>query len=430
MKKTYALLILFLLPVFVAANSYAGGPLGTCSNGKMIVYGSSSLPLQYSPDLGGLGNLSNAEAASLVDEAFAVWGNVGTSAITFQNAGSLSEDVVASNFNTYDNANDGINPIIFDEDGSIIDSLYGSGASDGIIGFAGSMANEATCEYTEGMALLNGRFTSVFNYEQFRATFVHEFGHFFGLDHCQINSSFAGNGDTSDDIYIPTMFPTATDDDTALGNLNPDDEAALTMLYPVSDSVTNATYGKIKGTVTWDTGGAVLGANVVAMKTDDQFFTQFSSVSDYFRQNTGEFEMLVLPGTYKLMIEPINTSFTGGSSVGPYSGSLWDESFTNPVLAAGYGSEVTVAAGQTVSNIDFIAQPGGGSSCAASYMLRNSPGALQALRVFRDTVLSRSSMGRTLVRLYYQHGDAMLKAVSSSSTLQKMCSGLLQGLLQ
>ena len=45
------------------------------------------------------------------------------------------------------------------------------------------------------------------------------------------------------DIYIPTMYPTSTDNDTPLGDLNPDDKAAVTMLYPRSDTIVDAAYG-------------------------------------------------------------------------------------------------------------------------------------------------------------------------------------------
>ncbi len=76
---------------------------------------------------------------------------------------------------------------------------------------------------------------------------MHEFGHFIGLDHSQINLQYVHDDVTENDIYIPTMFPTATDDDSPLGDLNPDDKAALTMLYPAEDSIVEAAYGRISG---------------------------------------------------------------------------------------------------------------------------------------------------------------------------------------
>ena len=164
------------------------------------------------------------------------------------------------------------------------------------------------------------------------------------------------------------MYPTATDDDTPLGEPNPDDEAALTLLYPASN--VSAVYGMIKGSVKRADGQPVLGANVVAVKVGDEDFSQFSSVSDYYRQDSGEYEMYVTPGEYILFIEPINRNFTAGSSVGPYAEDISQPAFTDPVVKEYYNGDdesgqetdlddavvITVAAGQTVSPIDFIAE--------------------------------------------------------------------------
>ena len=363
-----------MLILFSYVNAHAGGPLGTVS-GKAIVYDSSDFPIPYSPDNGPLGSFTNDQATALVDECFQVWEDVSTAAITFQNDGYLPVDVNGANYLTYFNSGDGINPIIFDSDGSIIEDYFGVGLSDQVIGFAGSSyypegANAGY--YVEGMAVLNGKFSApVFSYEQFKATFVHEFGHFFGLDHTQINQAYAGDGNTTNDQYIPTMFPIATDDDTSLGNLNPDDEAAITLLYPADNY--DASYGKITGTVTWSGGGAVRGANVVAVKNGDEKMSRFSSISDYYMQNDGSYEMLVTPGTYALFIEPIDAVFTGGSSVGPYADTSTGLSFASPVTKQDYSGTVTVSAGETVSNIDFIANGGGSQTTTTTPATTTTP---------------------------------------------------------
>ncbi|MCK5011267.1 MAG: hypothetical protein KAS98_12315, partial [Deltaproteobacteria bacterium] len=368
MRRSTSLMIPFLLIIFLSSYLYAGGPLNSF-NGRSIVYQSSDFPVPYHPDQGDLGDLSNGQATTMVNTCFQTWQVVSTANITFQNEGQLPVDVTSTNYISYlDDFSDGFNPIIFDSDGSIIDAEYGAGASDSIIGFAGSAYNTSTGYYVEGLAVLNGKFTDIFDEAQFKATFVHEFGHFFGLDHTQINLQYVHDGNTSNDIYVPTMNPTATDDDTSLGNLNPDDKAAITLLYPASS--VNTVYGKIEGTATWENGQPVLGANVVAVKVGDEDISQFSSVSDYYRQSNGVFEMYVTPGDYKLFIEPINQSFAGGSSVGPYADDLNQPSFTNPVTKEYYNGEdenadetdlndfveVSVTAGETVSDIGFIAE--------------------------------------------------------------------------
>ena len=368
MRRSTSLMIPFLLTIFFSSYLYAGGPLNSF-NGRSIVYQSSDFPVPYHPDQGDLGDFSNGQATTMVNTCFQTWQGVSTATITFQNEGQLPVDVTSTNYSSYlDDFSDGINPIIFDSDGSIIDAEYGAGASDSIIGFAGSAYNTSTGYYVEGLAVLNGKFSTIFTDDQFKATFFHEFGHLLGLDHTQINLQYVHDSNTTNDIYIPTMNPTATDDDTSLANPNPDDKAAITLLYPASS--VNTVYGKIEGTVTWKNGQPVLGANVVAVKIGDEDMNQFSSVSDYHRQHNGIFEMYLTPGDYKLFIEPISQSFTGGSSVGPYADDLNQPSFSNPVTKEYYNGEdesaneedlsafvdVTILAGETVSNIDFIAE--------------------------------------------------------------------------
>jgi hypothetical protein len=174
---------------------------------------------------------------------------------------------------------------------------------------------------------------------------VHEFGHFIGLDHTQINLQYVHDDDTANDIYVPTMFPTSTDDDTPLGDLNPDDMAALTMLYPAEKSIVEAAYGRISGTLHWQSGFPARGANVVAVNIDDEKMSRFSSVSDYCMQGDGSFEMYVTPGTYRFFVEPVYPLFTGGSSVGPYAETALSPSFVFPVRATDYEETLTIAAG-------------------------------------------------------------------------------------
>ena len=169
-------------------------------NGRAVVYQNSHFPLPYHPDRGTLGSFSNGLATSLVDRSFQLWGNVPTATIAFQNGGQLPLDITSTNYIRYlDNFNDGINPIIFDSDGSIIDAEFGDGASNGIIGFAGSSYNLSTGYYVEGLAVMNGKFTALFDDQQFQATFFHEIGHFLGLDHTQINGSYVNDGNRVND---------------------------------------------------------------------------------------------------------------------------------------------------------------------------------------------------------------------------------------
>ena len=347
--KKIQLLCLCAILLQHATMTWAGGPLLTYGNCSPVVFPQSAMPIPYLIDQGNLGGFSNSEATAVVDDCFAVWEAVPTAAVSFLNAGSLPEDITQNNIEAYLNSIDGkgINPVIFDSDGGIIDAIYGRGASDNIIGFSGSSTDSTGTYYTEGLSLLNGRFTDIFTTELFKATFVHEFGHFIGLDHTQINMQYVHDDNTANDVYIPTMFPTATDNDSSLGRLNPDDEAAVTMLYPAEDSIVKAAYGRISGTLRWQSGLPVRGANVVAVKQGDEKMSRFSSVSDYCMQGDGAFEMLVTPGAYSIFVEPIYPFFTGGSSVGSYAETALSPSFVFPVIATQYADTVTVAAGET-----------------------------------------------------------------------------------
>jgi len=362
-----------ILILMLWAEVFAGGPLAT-RYGDPVIHDPASFPIPYSVDRGTLGSLTHARATALVDECFREWGGVSTATISFINDGELPVDVTADNYGVYWNSNDGINPIVFDTDGSIMDTVYGAGGSTSVLGFASFSTGSAYIG--EGFVVLNGLFADVpENPGVLKATVVHELGHFAGLDHCQINTDYAQNGIPTDDRYVPTMFPFQTDNDTSVAVLNPDDEAALTLLYP-DETMIDSGYGKISGTVRRADGSPVLGANVVAVMIGHENMNQFSSVSDYYQQSTGAFEMYVLPGTYKIFIEPVNTAFTGGSSVGPYaefySPVYASPSFVNPVIPEYYNgpgesanegdldaySEITVMAGAEVSGIDFVAEGG------------------------------------------------------------------------
>ena len=351
MKKLQVLVVLVILTNY-ATPSCAGGPLLTYGNCSPVVFPQSAMPIPYLIDRGNLGSFSNSEAVAVVDDCFAVWQAVPTASVSFLNAGFLPEDITQNNIEAYLTSIDGkgINPVIFDSDGGIIDAIYGRGASDNIIGFSGSSTDTTGTYYTDGLSLLNGRFTQdPYNWgpELFKATFVHEFGHFIGLDHTQINRQYVHDDNTTNDVYIPTMFPTATDNDSSLGRLNPDDEAAVTMLYPAEVQVVNAVYVRISGALHWRSGLPARGANVVAVKLGDEKMSRFSSVSDYCMQGDGAFEMLVTPGTYNFIVEPINPFFTGGSSVGPYAGTALSLSFIFPAVTTEYEENLTIAAGET-----------------------------------------------------------------------------------
>src|SRR5437660_12576480 len=104
-----------------ASSATAGGPPGAIGTSPRK-YPSTALPIHYRVDQGSLGAFSNATAVTIANYAFQQWANVSTATVRVQNDGYLSHDVTSaadpliSGSTQY---SDGINPIVFDNDGSI-----------------------------------------------------------------------------------------------------------------------------------------------------------------------------------------------------------------------------------------------------------------------------------------------------------------------
>jgi hypothetical protein len=192
---------------------------------------------------------------------------------------------------------------------------------------------------------------------------------------------------------LPLMFPVEfcqSRKSAGLPILAPDDTAWISKLYP--NSSYSAKYGTISGFVFFSDGITHLqGLNVIARRVDDSNTPQNESeriavsvVSGYsFTGNPGQsitgdntggsaygtrntayigyYEIPVTPGTYTVQTENIDSSFTGGSSVGPldppvvmpapneywhHYESWWDD----PTQA----DPIAVQAGQQISNINII----------------------------------------------------------------------------
>jgi hypothetical protein len=381
---SYFLFVIILFPI-VSSPSFAGGPLYTL-NGKSARYQSNIIT--YKLDRGAFGIFTSAQARTLANASFKSWEDVTSSNVMFQHtdADTLPVDVNGTNYLQYttltDFKYDGMSPIIFDSDGAITNALFGTGASASVIGFAGSGDSNNDGYFDEGESVMNGVFANgganSFTLEEWKSTFVHEFGHFLGLDHTQINGEY--ENDAAKTIYIPTMYPFATANDIPLGDLNPDDIAAISALYPETNFA--ASTGKISGSITRSNASVVRGANVIAISTGaDSLMNRISTVSDYFEQNTGNYTITGLaPGSYVVRIEPIDPNFIEGSSVGPYAIDASGLSFVNPVSMEYYNginessdpatdnpnekTPVSVTVNATLANINFVANKvnsGGGS---------------------------------------------------------------------
>ena len=215
------------------------GPLFVNDAGDALVW--TQRPVPWNPDAGGLGILGQSAALDLVEESFAAWAAVADASIDFADTGGLAVDVTAANVGLFLGVcDDGLSPIVFDTDGTITDALFGAGASNSILGFAGPECGTFSPPVvTEASAVLNGKFLDgvatganpEVALDAFAGVLVHEFGHYVNLDHSQINLVEAFDGVAANDDAIATMFPFSERRRNAK-TLARDDEVALAMLYP------------------------------------------------------------------------------------------------------------------------------------------------------------------------------------------------------
>ena len=134
------------------------------------------------------------------------------------------------------------------------------------------------------------------------AVITHELGHALALGHSQAprEAHIDSHGE-----YVPTMFPVFTRD---LSTLQEDDRSTLNALY---DFVNPRGLVRISGRVLLRETGRIKGlnsANVIAESSEAPMTQSYSSVSGR-RLRSGEFSMLVRPGTYHLYVERLGRGF-------------------------------------------------------------------------------------------------------------------------
>jgi len=350
MKKLHQWIVLAVVLNFAPLLANAGGPLslGGPNNNTPVTYpnGGSNITLNY--DQGSLGGRTNAQIDAIVNQAIGLWNLVPSATVNLQQGADLNVDVDATNFGSFlNNSRDGINPVIYDSDGSIIDAMFGAGSSANVLGFAGSSRNTFTASYTEGRAVINGAIS--ISDARLAVVFAHEIGHFFGLDHTQLDDT---QGLANFDFAL--MYPIAF---RSIVSLHEDDVSAVSALYP---SVNIETFfGTLEGNFLQIDGTPIRGANIWAQNVDTG--EVYSNVSDFLTEGFGQFKMLLPAGTYTLNAESIQNNFIEGSSVGPFSETITDISFQAPhpitpvqfqETVAGTPFQIQVTEG-CLANVDF-----------------------------------------------------------------------------
>ncbi len=389
----YAALLLALAP----AASIAGGPRYVAG----ISYFNSSVlgqPLRwangqvnYYVDQGPLNaSVTNQQATAMVDAAAALWSSVPTAGVTLTDKGQLNEDVNASNIVADSNAHIAqpadVAPsatgypvgVVYDADGSVIDTLFGAGASqpdscqiNGVWFWIDNFTTDAA--FTHAVIVLNGRCaTTPALLQMMSFQLERAFGRILGLDFSQVYPGALTNGNAAAAEAWPVMQPFSGACGPTGGACTPnpsqlsyDDIAALNRIYPINASnlpsfpgktLTAANTISIQGTINFRTGYGMQGVNVVACPLDSggnplyEYTVTFVSGA-YFNGNHGNpvsgytdsagdrfdmwgsddpalqgyFDLSGIPlppgvsaADYQVSFEAVDPLYTFANSVGPY----------------------------------------------------------------------------------------------------------------
>ena len=259
--------------------------------------------VNYYVDQGPLNaTVSNQQATAMVDAAAAIWSAVPTAGVTLTDKGQLNEDVNGSNIvvgsggqitQPSDVTPSAINyplGIIYDADGSVIDALFGTNASEpdtcqnsGVWVWTDNITPGAIAAH--GIIVLNGRCaTSADLIEMMSYELERAFGRILGLDYAQVNPGALTNGEIDGTLGWPVMDPLSGVCSATGGECIPnpnvlryDDIAALNRIYPITAAnlasfpgkeITAANTVSIRGTVSFRSGYGMQGVNVVARPLD------------------------------------------------------------------------------------------------------------------------------------------------------------------
>lgn len=296
-------------PAYVAGTSYFDAP----TVGTPLTWAQGTI--NYYTDQGDLSTLLPGPSAdTLVSNAFSLWTSIPTAAINAVHSGQLAENVTGANLTVTNGVittpaditpNAATNPvgIVYDQDGSVTDALLGIGASsstycadNGVFGGIDGFTTSA--HFQHALLVLNGNCAQTSSQlPDLQYHLVRIIGRVLGLDWSQANLNVVAGNPPASAAQI-AGFPVMHEYDppgcvpvancySNNGTVNPaqpkpDDQAALSRLYPVTaQNVSNfagkqifsQTTARIHGSVYFTDGkGAaqqpMQGVNVVARLVD------------------------------------------------------------------------------------------------------------------------------------------------------------------